>query len=95
MSYPPPRLVRVTSGEIEKLSPMIVEAVRNVKANPRNEVAVERLRMIGREWASKVHVLSGAVDLMVSPWSAKASQLTLAATSGDVEAFQTQVMHQL
>ena len=84
----------MTSGEIEKLSPLIVEAARDVTANPRDVVGVERLQVIGREWASKVHVLAGAVDNMVMPWSAKASELALAATSGDVEALRRQVCGQ-
>ena len=85
------RLVLVTSGEIEKLTPLIVEAARDVSANPRDQVAVERLQTIGREWATKVHVLSAAVDELVMPWSAAASKLALAATSGDAAELKKQV----
>lgn len=85
------RLVRVSSGEIEKLTPLIVQAARDFQANPRDVVVVERLQTIGREWASKVHVLSGAVDEIVQPWSAAASKLALAATSGDAEQLMKQV----
>lgn len=85
------RLVRVSSGEIEKLTPLIIQAARDFRANPRDLVAVERLQTIGREWASKVHVLSGAVDTIVQPWSAAASKLALAATSGDAEQLKKQV----
>ena len=85
------RLVRVSAGEIEKLTPLIIQATRDFRANPRDLVAVERLQTIGREWASKVHVLSGAVDEIVTPWSAAASKLALAATSGDAEELKKQV----
>lgn len=54
-------------------------------------MTVERLQTIGREWASKVHVLSGTVDEIVVPWSAAASKLALAATSGDAEQLKKQV----
>ena len=54
-------------------------------------MVVERLQTIGREWASKVHVLSGAVDEIVQPWSAAASKLALAATCGDAEELKKQV----
>ena len=54
-------------------------------------MTVERLQTIGREWASKVHVLSGTVDEIVVPWSATASKLALAATSGDAEKLKKQV----
>ena len=54
-------------------------------------MTVERLQTIGREWASKVHVLSGTVDEIVVPWSAAASKLALAATSGDAEKLKKQV----
>ena len=85
------RLVRVSSGEIEKLTPLIIQASCDFRANPRDLVAVERLQTIGREWASKVHVLSGAVDKIVQPWSAAASKLALAASSGDAEQLRKQV----
>ena len=85
------RLVRVSAGEIEKLTPLIIQATRDFRANPRDLVAVERLQTIGREWASKVHVLSGAVDSIVMPWSAAASKLALAASSGDAEELRKQV----
>ena len=68
-----------------------MQAARELKANPRDLVAVERLQTIGREWASKVHVLCGAVDGIVTPWSATASKLALAATSGDPEELKKQV----
>ena len=84
-------MVLVTAGEIEKLSPLIIEAAHNVSANPYDVVAIERLHTIGREWASKVHVLSGAVDELVMPWSAAASKLALVATSGDAEELKKQV----
>ena len=84
-------MVLVTAGEIEKLSPLITEAAHNVSANPYDVVAIERLHTIGREWASKVHVLSGAVDELVMPWSAAASKLALVATSGDAEELKKQV----
>ena len=38
-----------------------------------------------------MHVLSGAVDEIVTPWSAAASKLALAATSGDAEELKKQV----
>lgn len=85
------RLVQVSAGEIEKLTPLIIQATRDFRTNPRELVAVERLQTIGREWASKVHVLSGAVDEIVTPWSAAASKLALAATSGDAEELKKQV----
>ena len=85
------RLVRVSSGEIEKLTPLIIQASCDFRANPRDLVAVERLQTIGREWASKVHVLSGALDKIVQPWSAAASKLALAASSGDAEQLRKQV----
>ena len=81
----------MSAGEIEKLTPLIIQATRDFRANPRDLVAVERLQTIGREWASKVHVLSGAVDEIVTPWSAAASKLALAATSGDAEELKKQV----
>ena len=68
-----------------------MQAARDFQANPRDVVVVERLQTIGREWASKVHVLSGAVDEIVQPWSAAASKLALAATSGDAEQLMKQV----
>ena len=86
-----PRRVRVSAGEIEKLTPLILQATRDFRDNPRDLVTVERLQTIGREWASKVHVLSGAVDEIVMPWSAAASKLALAATSGDAEELKKQV----
>lgn len=85
------RLVRVSSGEIEKLTPLIMQTTRDFRANPRDLVTVERLQTIGREWASKVHVLSGAVDKIVQPWSATASKLALAAATGDAEQLRKQV----
>lgn len=85
------RLVRVSCDEIEKLTPLIVQAAHEFHTNPRDLVVVERLQTIGREWASKVHVLSGAVDEIVQPWSAAASKLALAATSGDAEELKKQV----
>lgn len=85
------RLVQVSAGEIEKLTPLIIQATRDFRTNLRDLVAVERLQTIGREWASKVHVLSGAVDEIVTPWSAAASKLALAATSGDAEELKKQV----
>lgn len=91
LSSPVCRLVRVSSGEIEKLTPLIIQAARDFRANPRDLVVVERLQTIGREWASKVHVLSGAVDKIVQPWSAAASKLALAASSGDAEQLRKQV----
>lgn len=81
----------MSAGEIEKLTPLIIQATRDFRADPRDLVAVERLQTIGREWASKVHVLSGAVDDIVTPWSAAASKLALAATSGDAEELKKQV----
>lgn len=81
----------MSAGEIEKLTPLIIQATRDFRTNPRDLVAVERLQTIGREWASKVHVLSGAVDEIVTPWSAAASKLALAATSGDAEELKKQV----
>lgn len=54
-------------------------------------MAVERLQTIGREWASKVYVLSGAVDEIIQPWSAAASKLALVSTSGDAEELKKQV----
>ena len=86
-----PRVVRVSCDEIEKLTPLIVQAADEFHTNPRDLVVVERLQTIGREWASKVHVLSGAVDEIVQPWSAAASKLALAATSGDAEELKKQV----
>ena len=81
----------MSAGEIEKLTPLIMQVTRDFRTNPRDLVAVERLQTIGREWASKVHVLSGAVDEIVAPWSAAASKLALAATSGDAEELKKQV----
>ena len=86
-----PRRVRVSAGEIEKLTPLILQATRDFRDNPRDLVTVELLQTIGREWASKVHVLSGAVDEIVMPWSAAASKLALAATFGDAEELKKQV----
>ena len=68
-----------------------MQAAHEFHTNPRDLVVVERLQTIGREWASKVHVLSGAVDEIVQPWSAAASKLALAATSGDAEELKKQV----
>ena len=68
-----------------------MQAAHEFHTNPRELVVVERLQTIGREWASKVHVLSGAVDEIVQPWSAAASKLALAATSGDAEELKKQV----
>lgn len=85
------RCVRVCAGEIEKLTPLIIQTTRDVRDDPGDLVTVERLQTIGREWASKVHVLSGTVDEIVVPWSAAASKLALAATSGDAEQLKKQV----
>ena len=68
-----------------------MQAAHEFHTNPRDLVVVERLQTIGREWASKVHVLSGAVDEIVQPWSAAASKLALAAASGDAEELKKQV----
>ena len=68
-----------------------MQTTRDFRANPRDLVTVERLQTIGREWASKVHVLSGAVDKIVQPWSATASKLALAAATGDAEQLRKQV----
>jgi len=85
------RLVRVTSVEVEKLTPLIMQTVNDSRASPSDLVTVERLQTISREWASKVHVLSGALDKIVQPWSATASKLALAAASGDAEQLRKQV----
>ena len=83
----------MTSGEIEKLTPIITQAARDVTTNPRDTTAVERLQLIGREWASKAHVLGDAVDAIVVPWSAAASKLALAAASGDTGELKKQVRY--
>lgn len=68
-----------------------MQTVHDSRASPSDLVNVERLQTISREWASKVHVLSGAVDKIVQPWSATASKLALAAASGDAEQLRKQV----
>ena len=68
-----------------------MQTVHDSRASPSDLVTVERLQTISREWASKVHVLSGAVDKIVQPWSATASKLALAAASGDAEQLRKQV----
>ena len=79
--------------EVEKLTPLIMQTVNDSRASPSDLVTVERLQTISREWASKVHVLSGALDKIVQPWSATASKLALAAASGDAEQLRKQVKH--
>ncbi|XP_031549305.1 catenin alpha-1-like [Actinia tenebrosa] len=83
--------IRTASGEIEKLTPIITQAARDVTANSRNFKAVERLHMIGREWASKAHLLGNAIDEIVAPWSAAASKLALKASSGDADELKKQI----
>ena len=60
-------------------------------ANPRDRTAVDRLHVIGREWASKAHVLGDAIDAIVVPWSAAGSKLALAAACGDTGELKKQV----
>lgn len=85
------RQIRTASGEIEKLTPIITQAARDVTTNSRDFKAVERLHMIGSEWASKAHVLGNAIDEIVAPWSAAASKLALAASSRDADELKKQV----
>ncbi|KAK3748768.1 hypothetical protein QZH41_003534 [Actinostola sp. cb2023] len=85
------RQIRVTSGEIEKLTPIITQASRDVTANRRDRTAVDRLHVIGREWASKAHVLGDAIDAIVVPWSAAGSKLALAAACGDTGELKKQI----
>ncbi|EDO29507.1 predicted protein [Nematostella vectensis] len=86
------RQARVTSSELQKLTPMIIQAARDVTANPNDVMGVDRLHTIGREWACKLHILESFVDDLVFPWSASASKLALSATSGDPKEVRKQEM---
>ncbi|XP_048584760.1 uncharacterized protein LOC116618752 isoform X2 [Nematostella vectensis] len=85
------RQARVTSSELRKLMPMIIQAARDVTANPNDVMGVDRLHTIGREWACKLHILESFVDDLVFPWSASASKLALSATSGDPKEVRKQI----
>lgn len=60
-------------------------------SKPRDKRGFERLQVIGREWASKAQVLGNAIDAIVTPWSAAASKLALAAMSGDTAELKKKV----
>ena len=59
-----------------------------VVRNPTNIINVERLELLRRDWASKVHSLVFAVDDITVGTSAPVEQLTSAATVGDHHALQ-------
>lgn len=56
------QIIRVTASELDKLTPQIVSAAVAVRRNTEDSAAREHLEMLRKEWASKVQLLTTAID---------------------------------
>ena len=78
-------LVRVTAGDVEKLTAQLTTAasdvVEDITLDNRSVrfAAVERMELVRREWATKVHLLTAVVDDLTSEVSSPVDRLAGAA----------------